>query len=347
MNIKKVSVIQTASFKFLILCASTFFIFNAASASDDYSMISTTSNAPQSPCVLKFSKSLKAVLDTDEDEATSISDTGSVGITNLHDSLFAGAESFCIDSEGNLYVCDTVNNRILIFDHDGNSSRSLKLNNEPDDITTDDHGNLFIYDDQDKQLIQYNQDHLVGTIGLGFQSCVPWGGIHMVNNTIYRECGDEVDLPIGVVENGVLKPSLDTSHSTNKGIFGLSGKRYFIDVTRDEKADIDIYGADEKTKPTKVSILFKGVVSADFLGEDEAGNFYLGTESDVSNGGHIVLSVIKCNSLGKVLNVLTLPHESYRLETIKLLTINNHGDIFQFAPSEEKAVMNVYSQPRN
>ncbi|HTA77498.1 MAG TPA: hypothetical protein VK791_10100 [bacterium] len=330
-------------------------LFNSALAADDYSMVSTVSAAPKSPYILKLKKTINCVLRTDIQSFSDTpsrdinhgSDTSFVGVVDEH--VLKGPESFCIDSKRNLYICDTVNKRIIIFDGNGNSSGSIDLDYAPNDITTDDFGNLYIYHDSvstNKLLLQYDKNKdLIGRVDFRLPGNLPIGSIRVASNKIYIECGDEQDLMIGVIENGVLKPSSNLNSAPIKGIVGLSGKRYFINVTRNEKTDIDIYGINPKVEPIKVSISFKGVLSANFLGEDESGNFYIQTESHIGKGNPIALDVIKCNSFGKVLDVLTVSSERYRLETIKLLTINNHGDVFQFAPSEKKAYINVYSDP--
>jgi hypothetical protein len=299
-------------------------LFNAALASGDYSMVSTTSGAPKSPYILKFKKTLNCVLRTD---IQSFSDTASKDLNHgsgtnfvgvMYEHLLKGPESFCIDSKGSVYICDTANKRIIIFNHDRNSSRSFELDNTPDDVTIDDSGNLYIYDDEQEKLFQYNNDNLIGTVDVRLPGSLPRGLIHVVNNTVYMVYGDQEDLLIGVIENGVLKPSSNLEAAPIKGIVGLSGKRYFINVTRDEKADVDIYDIAKNAEPNKVSILFNGVLDANFLGEDELGNFYIQTESHGEKGSPILLDVIKCNPQGKVLNILNLSSKGYRLESIKM-----------------------------
>jgi hypothetical protein len=323
---------------------SCFFI--AASDSHEFTNISKISEVPKSPYLVTLKKTLNGIKKSNLKETVLSVDKNSVGIYLRPELPSLGPESFCNDTNGNLYICDNVNKRILLFDQNGNSTGSVDLDFTPNDLAVDDSGNIYIYEDAQGKLCQYNKNgSLNKTIVLELKNVRCRGSIHIVSNSIYMTSNDQEDLLIGKIEGGVLNTpgTLDSLQPISKGIFGESGKRYLINIHRKESAEIDVFSSGSSDKAIKASILMDGIVSANFLGEDVSGNFYIQTESIINSGAGIAISVIKCDSQGKVLNVLTLPAATYEIRTAKLLSLNKHGKIFQFAPSNTASAINVFS----
>lgn len=330
---------------FVLFCFS-FFTITIASA--QYTNISTISGQSNSPYALAFNKTLHYINNPEPRIKSNVLDKSSLGINLRHELPPLGPESFCGDAKGNLYVCDSVNKRIVIFDRSGGYSDSFDLSYTPNDITIDDLGNLYIYSAGQKALYQYDKNNsLFNTIQLNVERIINRGPIHIVKSSIYMVNNDQEELLLGSIENGVLvQPSSSKSSlPTIKGIFGESGRRYFIHVSRKIKADIVVTGTNGLV--TNATIIMNGIVSANFLGEDRSGNFYIQTESIKDSGFPIALAIHKCNSQGKVLNTLFLPETLYQVPTVKLLSINKNGRIFQFAPSRETAAINVFADPTN
>ena len=152
----------------------------------------------------------------------------------------------------------------------------------------------------------------------------------------------------GTLENGVLnKPSGLENSKPIEGNIGDSGKSYLEIVKRFFSEDLEITNPGSKGERTRALIMMKGIISAGFLGEDESGNFYLQNEINVDpmTGKDIGLAVQKCNSLGKVMQTLYIPYSPYWIGTVKMLSVNKHGTIFQCAPGKDNIILKVYSDP--
>jgi hypothetical protein len=85
-----------------------------------------------------------------------------------------------------------------------------------------------------------------------------------------------------------------------------------------------------------------GIVSATYLGEDQARRFYVQTERMVDNT--IVLEVHAFGSTGEKLAVTRIPENDYALWTTRLVTVGADGALVQFLPQVNQAKLNLFAR---
>ncbi|GAK59289.1 hypothetical protein U27_06266 [Candidatus Vecturithrix granuli] len=247
-----------------------------------------------------------------------------------------GPESFSIDSRGYTYICDTVNQRIQVFSPDGSHQLSVALaeSTVAGDINVDDTGNLFVYDDVQGKLSQYNPSGtLHKTIVVDMTQWQSRGPMHIVNDVVYMCTSDQEDVPIGQIVNGELEaPSEALQNSPMaKGIHGQSGKTYYVKKLSMNGAQVEVFdtaGAQLFTGTVEV----ENVASVTFLREDVQGNIYIQTERFVPPN-KILLDVHKFDEQGNYTAHIPIPENNYGSWSVKLLDVGKHGDIHQFLPT--------------
>jgi sugar lactone lactonase YvrE len=83
-----------------------------------------------------------------------------IGAYNRGEGAAMGPRSFTVDIMGNVYICDTVNERIQIYSPSGEylSTISLAEGTVADDIVVDSAGSVYVYDDSIGLLSQYDRN---------------------------------------------------------------------------------------------------------------------------------------------------------------------------------------------
>ena len=271
---------------------------------------------------------------------------GNVGMLSDKTSNREGPESFSHDAEGNLYICDTVNRSIQIFSSNGEYLRTISLGQEieANDIALDKYGSLYVYNDRDGRLYQFDKNgDLLIMISVDPKRWQSRGPMHIIDDSIYLRSGSQEDILIGrIVENTLVLPTPgDLSKPLQKGIHGQSGKRYFTRIQRMKSGEVDVIS---KTGKNIRSIKFSlpGIVSVVFLREDKMGSIYIQTER--LNKGKIVLEVRKYDSEGTRLTTVLIQDNDYGSWSVKLLSLDEHGTIYQFRPGTEKGQLNIFQK---
>ena len=269
----------------------------------------------------------------------------SVGMVSIKDFPRLGPESFSNDSEGNLYICDTVNQRIQIFLPDGKYKFTIPLEDgmTASDIAIDRFGLIYVYDVRGK-IYQYDQKgNLVSTINVGTTRWQVRMSMHIIDDDIYISTVDQQDVLIGKIINRLLMAPTkeELSQPLEKGIHGFSGRRYLVKLLRWEKAEIEIIDKSGATIKS-VDLPIKGIVSIKFLQEDRRGKFYIQTER-VDNE-KLLLEVQKFDFDGTYLTTILVPENDYSSWSVKLLSLDENGNIYQFLPARERGRLNIFRQ---
>lgn len=268
----------------------------------------------------------------------------SLGFFSIKDLPRRGPESFSNDAEGNLYICDTVNRRIQLFSPNGSYLYEISLRGgmEANDIAVDKFGNIYVYDDMQGELYQYDKKgEFLSTIVVDLKRWESRGPMHIIDDMIYMRSSDQEDIPIGRIVMGSLVPPTadDLLQPPAKGIHGFSGRRYFVELVRMEKGIIKIIDK-EGNITESIDLPLKGIVSLRFLQEDKKGNFYIQTER-VDNA-KIVLEVHKFSAYGTHLTTVLIPENDYSSWSVKLLSLDENGNIYQFLPAKAKGQINIF-----
>lgn len=267
-----------------------------------------------------------------------------IGLLDVPDIQRSGPESFSVDAQGEIYICDTVNQRIQIFSPNGEYQSTIPLEKEitASDIAIDRVGLIYVYDAKGR-LYQYDKKgNLVSTINVDTNRWQVRMGMHIVNDNIYISSVDQDDVLIGKIAKGLLvAPTAEAlSQPLEKGIHGFSGRRYYVKLLRWEKGEIEIFDRTGVT-PKSIELQINGIVSIRFLQEDRKGNFYIQTERI---GEGIILEVHKFDSSGDYLTVIPIPDTDYHSWSIKLLSLDENGNIYQFLPARERGRLNIFRQ---
>lgn len=268
-----------------------------------------------------------------------------VGFFSIKDLPRLGPESFSNDVEGNLYICDTVNRRIQIFSSSGNHIYEIPLEEgmTASDIAVDRLGqHVYIYDDVQGKLYQYDKKgKYLSVINVDTTRWKSRGPLQIISENIYIANSDQEDMLIGrIVKDLLVAPTKeDFSKPLRKGIHGFSGKRYFVELTKWEKGEIEVM--DSSGAITKhIELPLKGIVSIRFLQEDKKENFYIQTER--VDSGKILLEVQKFDPDGTLLTTVLIPENDYSSWSVKLLSLDENGNIYQFLPTKEKGRLNIF-----
>ncbi len=273
---------------------------------------------------------------------------GEVGAFDEGEGALMGPKSFAVDDKGNIYICDTVNSRVLIFSSGGKYLSTIPIITEgmAEDIVIDSSGFVYIYDNLGK-LLQYDKNgNFVNKINIDESRLGGGGTMHIINNEIYIYACDYStcrDFIIGgTLSNNVLvSPSTEElKNLKDKGKQGLSGKKYMTGLKRFEKGELEIKDKDSTTLKS-MSFPLKEILSIKFLGEDKRENLFIKTERDDENK-KLVVEVHKFNTDGDYLNTIQMPESNICFWSLKNYEVNKEGTIYEFSPEKEKLRLNIF-----
>ena len=176
---------------------------------------------------------------------------GEVGAVNEGEGANIGPKSFAADDKGTIYICDTVNKRVQIFNSNGNYLSTIPLRTEAmaEDIAVDSSGFIYIYDQLGK-LYQYDKKgQLISKIAVDVNRLPGGETMHVINNKTYiYSCDSHIckDFIIGkTAQNKLTGPSDgEIKKVEEKGKQGLSGKKYITGLNRFVKGELEINDKD-------------------------------------------------------------------------------------------------------
>jgi hypothetical protein len=207
---------------------------------------------------------------------------------------------------------------------------------EANDVVIDKNGYVYVYDSTHKKLYQYNnKGYLRSSVTIDIGSSTNVGPMHIVRDEIFIRNTRQEDQRIGRIKKGELEAvATDNSAKTRQsGIVGLSRNRYLVKLQKLKKGEISILNSSGTLIKT-IDVPLAGIVSIVFLQEDRTGNIYVQTER--LDKGKIVLEIIKHNAAGNNITTIPITDNDYESWMIKLLTVDERGNIYQFIPQKEK-----------
>jgi hypothetical protein len=97
-----------------------------------------------------------------------------------------GPASFAVDQHGNLFVCDTVNHRLQVYDPDGRHLRSIALGEiVPEDVVFDKDGLIYVYGTDDTLSQLDANGNVLTTIKVDSSRWKSRGPMRVVDGNIY------------------------------------------------------------------------------------------------------------------------------------------------------------------
>jgi hypothetical protein len=265
-----------------------------------------------------------------------------IGVAQKEDYFNLGPESFSHDSENNLYVCDTVNKSIKVFSTNSKHVMTIAMDNniEAHDIIVDKIGNIYVYDDTNRQIHQFNKKGTLRSTAVIMQNSDIAGPLHIVHDNIYMMNNNQEDVLVAKIANDSLVEvaSERSSAKSRLGIHGLSGNKYITTLQRMKRGMITVIPSDASGSKS-IELPLPGIVSIVFLKEDRFGNFYVQTER--TDDGKVILEVHKFDSSGELADSLLIEENDYAYWMVKLLSVDEDGNIFQFVTKKSNGHFNV------
>ncbi len=255
-----------------------------------------------------------------------------------------GPESFAVGKDGSILVADVVNQRVVVYSSNGSYLRSLSLPGIAlGDVMADDQGRVYVYDQVRRALHQYDPDGTPrSTLELTPKDIDTRGYFHLTGNAVFFADAAARDVLVAVVRDGVLvAPDPNTQRKVD-GIHAPSERVYFLSLDRGRALHLRVVEAPmAMSDALTLEVPWAGIVSARYVGEDNAGRFYVQTER--LEDTRIVLEVLSFEPGGELLAATRMPENDYALWTAKLVDVRADGTIVQFLPQRGQAKLNLFT----
>lgn len=264
---------------------------------------------------------------------------GQMGVLLVGEGGDFGPQSFAIDNKGNIYILDSVNERMQIFSANGQYLSTISLGITPRDVAIDELGHIYIHNGH--ELYQFDlQGNIISEIDLVNGTA---GGVSMyvIDNKIYVKSLGERDKLIGRIKDGILKAPTDIPLYGEDEYIGLNGRKYLIDVTDLNEVEIKIIEKDSTTKKIVTSPVKKDTLFTNFLGEDSKENLYFQSQRDKDGKGDWVVEIHRINSKGNNIETIEMPDEA-TLNSHKEYVIGKNGTIYSFMPGRDKLRLHIF-----
>jgi sugar lactone lactonase YvrE len=269
---------------------------------------------------------------------------GEIGMIHERGQTPVGPDSFAVGKDGGILVADVVNQRVVVYSSNGAYVRSLSLPGIAlGDVTADQQGRLYVYDQVRRALLQYDPDGtLRSTLNLNPKDIDTRGYFHVTGNAVYFADSAARDVHVATVQDGSLVAADNSAERTADGIHGESGRIYSLSLDGGQALRLHVWDPPEAVSDGKtLEVSLPGIVSARYVGEDRARRFYIQTETLA--GTNIVLEVLTFSPAGEQLAVTRMPENDYAIWTGKLVDVRGDGTIVQFLPQREQAKLNLFT----
>ncbi|WP_201096470.1 hypothetical protein [Thiocystis minor] len=256
-----------------------------------------------------------------------------------------GPASFAVDQHGNLLVCDTVNHRLQVYDPDGRHVRSMALGEiVPEDVVIDKDGLIYVYGTDDTLSQLDANGNVLTTIAVDHSRWDSRGPMRMVDGTISIRANGIGDTAIAGVASGSLTQPTEAQigEGVAKGFRGADGQRFVPEVDwRNKVGNVRIDYPDGRS--VTASLPKSGVIGAEFLGEDQGGNFYVKTEAEQDDS--IAIDVLVFDPNGRHQSTIAIPDEEYHYWSMRSAVVTGSGEVFNMAPGSDHVRFHAISQP--
>ena len=268
---------------------------------------------------------------------------GSVGLLDHPEQDIAGAESFAVGAGGAFLVVDTVNQRLLRADAENGDVTEIQLPADAvaADLAVDSQGRWLVFDYAGRIDWYDERGERRGSLAVDLYQWEVRTGLRVVGDLLLMSDVDQRDHLLAVLEpDGPRTPLPDELVEWNgAGFLTESGTRHTAGLERWERGWITSVGSDGTTNRFEVEA--PGIVSLRVLGEDRQGGLH--TQVERVENGRVVLEVHRFDSAGERTGLLRLPQNDYHHWTVRLLSIDEHGRVYQALPQADNFALNVFS----
>lgn len=287
-------------------------------------------------------------------------DKESLGLWSEIGTKTFGPSSYVICTDGNLYICDSINQRIQVYSKTGVYQRTAyqcpatgpNRLIAPGAIVVGDPTYVIFYNHGFKKLYQFDHNgNLLNSVAVETSIDLPF---RTVDNNIYLNDCSGFRL-LGTVTNGVLSmPAGGMSTSPDMGWPAKSKRRYKTFTVMYKKAGIFISEEGKKaTERKKIEIAIDHPLGIQFLNEDRYGNFFIRTSRVRNIGKPVSLTepapppireIRKFDPDGVLLSVMLVDFSENIAYLMQPLRVDGDGSVFQLVPAKEGVKLYVFSQ---
>lgn len=253
-----------------------------------------------------------------------------------------GPESFWVDKNGRIYICDTINGKIKVFSPSGVLLEEKAMGFAATDMVVADNGDMFVLDMNRTVVEQFGPDgQKKGSVVLKGRLAESGSKLRVEGNEVALQTNDQTE--VALMEEGKSDLRSEVSEKSAKaGLKGLNGKRF--QTLRNELRQGEVTIFDESGAVLKkLTLPVEGqVASIVYLGQDQADHSYFQVETSAESG--VDLSVYSLDPDGNVVGALPQIPNDYASWTAKLLEIDGAGNIYQMLPTESGVQMNTWQR---
>lgn len=274
---------------------------------------------------------------------------GEIGIINEGEGAMSAPTSFAVDDAGKIYIPDAINHRILIFSTQGRYLSDIPIETGASDIIVDNKGFIYIYVRGERKLYQYDKSGTIVT-SIDIDSARPVRGrLHLVNSAIYYYYCDAERCSYFVIgrvlsDNTLLKVPYEEQEQ-EQSTLTLSGKKYkgrkFIEGYNTYTDIIDKNGLASKT----ISLPSEGILLGDILGEDIRGDIYFSRAP--AEYKYQLYEIDKFDPEGNYIGTAKIPGGHHAFRGIKDFELSKNGNVYNFIPEAEKAILHIFTKEDN
>jgi len=259
-----------------------------------------------------------------------------------------GPSAIALDRNGNIYILESVNRRVKVFDQTGKLLKNFPIKRTPSDIYVDIHGNIWGLDGADPKIYKYTPDGThIETICYQLNKDIRGGlrKIDVQDGKIYAlgfyDYASEFEVKhvkiIGKGEEGE-----DVKSATLERIdrfLPRSRNYYRIEKISDQ---ISKFVISDRSSRVLASIEFTRIYpyeGIDFLSEDKSGNVYLIILCSIEKGDyrlHFYSEIWKCTPSGKlVAKIGPIFRTFYTHAEGQWLVVDDIGNVYQLTTEKE------------
>lgn len=253
-----------------------------------------------------------------------------------------GPESYFVDKDGILHIADHVNERILTFTPEGGLTSTMPLKGQSvNDMIASSRGGYITYDASERKLHSFGTNgELLSSISMSITSNYR-GYFHRLDDQIFVVSETLSDVLVATEKNGVLQPA--DPRTTYRGIGGPSGRRFETGWVDGRSFSLRIWDDTPSTTPlAKAEVELPGALSALFVGETKDGLACV--EVQQRKEGKAIIHAFLFDEDGKEVHRVELPYVSHHLLPLRRFDVTPGGDIVQFVPRSEDALVRVFSR---
>ena len=263
-----------------------------------------------------------------------------IGRINLPEVERQGPQSFAVTRTGYIYLCDTVNKRVQVYGPDGKLKRSIAIKGSPTDIAVSESGDVYVLDEGRGMVLHFNQKGVqLADIPVSRALLAQAESFRIVGDCLLLRTRDQEEYEITRKEDGERRAIKGSSRGSRL----TPDASCLVRKVSGSAGEMTIIGRGGEVLDT-ISVPVDRLASIVFLGRDDEMNLYLQVEQARPDGHGVDLSVLKLNPAGIILDKIKNLPNTYSNWTVRLLQVNDKGDIYQMLPGPEVVELNRWSR---